>query len=685
MAGLKPDEVAKETEEQKIERIDALTDAGRVNWFGLLAYLVFAYVTVLSVGDADFFIRSQKTQVPLVNISIPTASFFVFSPVLGLALYVYLHLHVRKVSEALVAPKPASNGISLERRIKPWLLNDLILRRHDRRAIDQRALDRFADWVTITLIWIAGPFVLGSIWTNTFVFHSFWLTLLSGLCFMSSIVVGCITWQKMEQDTDSERKVASADRQEMLYRALPLTLLIIGYGYLATKGLPRGPHQDLIITVYESLDDQLEAISDDSFDLPDQTPRWLRARLFAAAPKLAEAQFSVLPPDQNDPNVSRVKYRADWCKRVGHPPLVCGRLPSKGTETPSFQLDERLSWCKERAQPLVTARCREYFETADVEFTQKWKGFRDAQVEALVKPDMRNRDLRNADLRAAALTGIDFQKAQLDGANLTHAQMERVNLTDATLNGADLNFAELQFAEFREARLEGANLSGARLDNATLILSNLRGILGIRAQFENATLSLTDMSGSDLSSSEFVNSALFQTDFQDANLRWVEFSNSGMLGTNFENSTLSFSLISFNQDEGEFNGVDMRGAVNDGGALRNLDMRGITTDEKTDFRNAFLDASVFVTPEFEDRMGTPCQWVWAREANNGAPLEDETFFAMWRGWAEKKPDRDVTRRFADMWQFNAPRGLADIVPIAPPEGCSWATGDLSDAQTDGSN
>src|SRR5688572_15149934 len=92
--------------EAQIARIDALTATGRTNWFALLAYLAFVLVTTLGVEDVDFFVDTRPTDLPLVGVAIPTFSFFVFAPILGAALYIFLHLHIRKVSEALAEPPP---------------------------------------------------------------------------------------------------------------------------------------------------------------------------------------------------------------------------------------------------------------------------------------------------------------------------------------------------------------------------------------------------------------------------------------------------------------------------------------------------------------------------------------------------------------------------------------------------
>ncbi|MEM7423654.1 MAG: hypothetical protein AAF334_08005 [Pseudomonadota bacterium] len=72
---------------EDIERINRLSLIARTALFGLLAYLAFVGVTLLSVEDADFFAPSRQTHLPLVNVAIPSASFLWPAPFLGAALY----------------------------------------------------------------------------------------------------------------------------------------------------------------------------------------------------------------------------------------------------------------------------------------------------------------------------------------------------------------------------------------------------------------------------------------------------------------------------------------------------------------------------------------------------------------------------------------------------------------------
>jgi hypothetical protein len=72
----------------------------RTSWLALLAFLAYIGITLLAVQDPDFFVPSRRTDLPLVGISIPTFSFFLFAPPLAAALYIYLHIHLLRLWDA---------------------------------------------------------------------------------------------------------------------------------------------------------------------------------------------------------------------------------------------------------------------------------------------------------------------------------------------------------------------------------------------------------------------------------------------------------------------------------------------------------------------------------------------------------------------------------------------------------
>jgi len=66
--------------EPQIGRINEFSELARTAWFTLLGHLVFVGMTLLGVRDADFFVPTRQTGLPLVGVAIPTASFFWIAP-----------------------------------------------------------------------------------------------------------------------------------------------------------------------------------------------------------------------------------------------------------------------------------------------------------------------------------------------------------------------------------------------------------------------------------------------------------------------------------------------------------------------------------------------------------------------------------------------------------------------------
>lgn len=101
-----------DAQKAQIERINQVSAMARTSWIALLGYLAFIGVTLLAVEDADFFVPSRKTSLPLIGVDIPTASFFVFAPILAAALYIYLHIILLNSGTRLPTFRPSASTAS---------------------------------------------------------------------------------------------------------------------------------------------------------------------------------------------------------------------------------------------------------------------------------------------------------------------------------------------------------------------------------------------------------------------------------------------------------------------------------------------------------------------------------------------------------------------------------------------
>lgn len=487
-----------EATEAQIARIDALTGTGRANWLGLLAYLAFALITTLGVQDIDFFVDSRQTQLPLVDVSIPTFSFFVFAPILGAALYAYLHLHIRKVTEALT--EGPTGTVLIEERIKPWLLNDFVLLRRREAAIRRRPMDWLVTLTTLLLVWWAGPIVLGVMWVWTWPAHELWLSALCAVCLMVTVYAGAISWVKMQRD--------------MGQQGLSFLVITIFVVLLAPPVA--------FLTLANSL-----GIS--------TVPKWLQIEgelIQLDPPNLRGARLSVLPPDEADPETARRRYRKGFCDRRGIDAETCDQPSSLSAEVPAHLSQRRADWCTNRGYTTgAQGGCDEFFAILDHDFTAEWTAYRSTQLASISKPSFAGRDLRRADLFSAELSGMNFNWAKLQGANLLQAHMQGADLSEAQMQGADLRKAQMQGAKLWVAKMQGAYLSEAQMQGANLSGAQMNGADLSEAQMQGADLRYTQMQGMDLSKAHMQGADLSDAQMQGANLWQVQMQGAYWLST----------------------------------------------------------------------------------------------------------------------------------------------------------
>ena len=173
---------------------------------------------------------------------------------------------------------------------------------------------------------------------------------------------------------------------------------------------------------------------------------------------------------------------------------------------------------------------------------------------------------------------------------------------------------DLRKAKLYSTFMAGVSLWAARLDGATLD----------HAQMEETALNFAKMPGAKLTN----------TYLERAKLNYSYLTSPALHPANMVDANLS-------------------AAINEGGAMRSMDMTGVRFSPMTDFRNVFMDGSVIVPKEFAEQMGTPCQWV-------KQTLADPEFFSLWRWWVRQNPV--YSDEFNDaMWRdLIAPHGWEDV-------------------------
>lgn len=638
----------------QLERIDALTAAGRANWLALIVYLAFVLVTTLGVEDVDFFIDSRQTELPLIGVSIPTFSFFVFAPILGAALYTYLHLHVRKLSEALA--ETPTGALPLEERIGPWLLNDFVLRQRPDGAIRRRPLDWLATFTTLLLVWWAGPIVLAVMWVRTWPAHALWLSGLGGAAITIAAYAGAVSWRKMRADV---ARPSARPQHRVPVTLIMMTALVTWMTLANAKGIWewRVTYDPDILPGERSVAERIEAWARDTSAAAKRTPSFLDLQAVwlwdtatglveLDAPNLSNLRLSALPPNQADLDAARERYRIEFCARRGLKPEVCG-LGSERTKSMTFrQSYARQEWCArskdDTGKTLPIERCEEIFRALEQELRHEWNLFRRNVIYSKTVLDFSDRDLRRANFRASELAGASFVKAQLDNADFSFSNLERAVLANADLMGAvfqssrmqhaDLHSVTARNADLRKARLDSADMSDANFANSELEDASLVG-----ADLEKTDLRDTYMYGADLSKAH-----LFFTILTDADLSRASFRSSKMIGVD---------LMGANVTGADFAGVDWDRVVSRGKPdpillARETDFRETDNLRQSDLLRMIGNQETLL-PISRDILTGQLRFVPS----------------CWHGGSAAREDRRVMERLAE--RFSSPIGSD---PVFCPEG-----------------
>ncbi|WP_198389276.1 pentapeptide repeat-containing protein [Roseovarius faecimaris] len=609
-----------------IARINALTSNARNTWFALLGVLVFVGITLMGVEHIDFYGVGRATELPLVNVDVPTRYFFVAAPILTAAIYGYFHLYLIRLWDVLGKADPVHQGQPLGDVVSPWLVTDAALhlrrRLRDDACTTPRTLEAAAMALNFLLAWGFGPLVLGLLWWQSMPAREFlWITLVATLALIVVLITGTASLAMLIL----RMRPSNSGQQINLWSTVPAmsAFLIIAPA--------------LLIFAFQRTEGPTEYLAD----------------LVLIGEDIVERPEGWLPYA-----IARDEFRDNWCRRKGIKAADCLDL---GDREQSFK-DE---W-----------RSRRSSSFADFQ-RPSWDG-----------PFQKKPDLRNAVLISAYLVGANLSLIDLAGSEFW----------DANLEGADLSKANLSFTDFRNAELATASLRSTNILHASFVRTNL-----VDTHITFAKIESTVFWYANLTRTSFNNSQITNTTFFDTSLNSVDFSSSGMKEVNFGDVTLTsanfkfsylddvsfghakmantvfdFSYLAGSLDTPTFFAeINLDGATNFGGAMRNLIVDKIDFDERTDFRNAFLDKSVSFSPDFAAQMGTPlnrpCQWVTTH-------LSDEEYFSLWRWWIERSPELIYWDQIAPPEWRNVPRLTPEDIAELGLTDCTWKTGPMPGAE-----
>ncbi len=624
-----------------VPRINELIKAARTSWFGLLSYLAFVGVTLVGVTHADFFITEHQTDLPLIGVSVPTALFFAIAPGLGVMVHTYLHLYLLKLWEELAKANADIEDDKLGDEIDPWLVADYALTFRPDSPVRPRPMRLLSNLVSMVLIFIAAPLVLGWFWWRSMPRHDEVLTVVwCGVPLLIATYASATSWVRL-------RRLAVKRPDGPIWR-IPgwsgwtlLWLAVSLFGFMRTEGTLAdyarnwGITQSVISKEHGSLKGvipTLMVLALDSnelfYDLNRAAEEFVGTRWWMKTDFLtvAQADFlahlwrglrlpAVLLPTSADPvrhilapaeldGVALVEvpadwrvrdeaeqaFRNDWCKAEGLAPEICGNGPfAEADPTLSFIFDpdQDLSI----SEPYLLAQrlhwCKTTFypdggapdaATLQRECDDHFTGIEGGYRRTWQSTrDTTVKALPRRDLRRADLRAADLSGARLEGADLSGARLEGAVLWRARMEGAVLSFARMEGAFLREARMEGAFLGSARMEGADLSGARMEGADLSGARLEGADLSEARMEGADLSEARMEGADLRGARMEGADLRWAR-----LEGADLRDAQMAGA---------DLRGARLEGANLSGARLEGAVLSGATFDAATSLTDALFQAA----------------------------------------------------------------------------------------------
>ncbi len=477
------------------QEITELTGLTQKAWFGLLSFLAFFLVVILSTTDSDFLVGSKQTQIPIIGIAVPTERFFFLAPIVGSVLYAYLHLYCIKlwnaVREADASVLATQRPTSLVADIAYFLRPDA----HSRGG-------NIGTLAAALLIWVAHPALLTvAIARSQAASRAGWLspdefphlsvlvpTTVEGmtvLCLSLSLAIGAAS---LLGALAIKWPASPADRRRHLRPFVVIAAfaapILVGHDFARLRTAP---------------------VSLDRQDLVGLDRNFL----------LAEER--------------RQAFRKDWCATQGVKKTLCGNVPARVVSDAEMIEKNRNEWCGGSGATLVAEiGCKAFFQDLDAAFYAEWNAARRAELARLPQLDLDGRQLAGITAAGAKFLNARMEQATLAGSNLKGANFE----------GADLLGARLEAAVGQYATFDRANLTNAHFENANLASANLEGADLIGAQLQGANLVDANLSGADLTDADLTGANLTNARLRQAKLVRTKLNGTILTGADLLNVTL---------------------------------------------------------------------------------------------------------------------------------------------------
>lgn len=495
---------------------------------------------IVSVSDTLILRNAALLPFPILRNGVPLAQFFLLSPLVIGAAYLWLHVYLQRLWEATASlPAILENGRRLDQSL-PWMVSwparNYFRWLHTRRS----ALAGVEKAICIILLYWVAPATMALFWGRYLTLQDLRGTILHAVL-TAGVTTAAIHFPRSAARAfrGEDSASSSVKRAEFPPQGADTSEESSAEGTVLSASLvAEGSPKRVRVRLKKNR----------SLEAPVGATLGLILCLLSLG-TIGGAPHGGRRAGQGISSASPLAWAADALWLIGYDPFAhvneaeISRKPADWSET-----DSALSHVQGAA--LNGFRLR-YLQAYDAFLVKARLRQADLSYADLSQADLRQANLRQANLKSAALV-----QAKLNGAFLQSANLEKANLIRAEVGKADLSFASLAGTLLLDAKLEGAVLYGADLREAWLERADLEQADLRQANLEGANLKASDLRGAYLSTAKMAGARLEQSQLPTAILMGADLRHADLSSSNLEGAVLS--------------DADLAGAN-----LQNADLRGV--------------------------------------------------------------------------------------------------------------
>jgi uncharacterized protein YjbI with pentapeptide repeats len=613
------------TKFEALETSTKLADNASKVFLTMLATVAFTFLTLAITTDAQLITNNSNTKLPVIGADMPILGFFWAIPIILLALFIYFHIYLQRLWEALATlPAVFPNGQRLDERSHPWLLTDLARRHLPRLQTESLALSWLQSGVSMALGYWAVPFTLAAIWKRLLPLHDWWiigfhLAMLAigigfGFCALANrrktfkdepaklgpirnffhnlsaghgIPAGTVAgllglWLSSLALTSYTRSGALEAKYNYKYRYDPASKT---YWTMKLDGIRR--REIGIQITFRHIVGSWSTLQADYQEISAKPPNW--AGLHDAQ---EDAQFASM----KGARISGVHWAGISARNsfFAKAQLNDVRWPLADLRGTDFR-DATLTGTTGSYGNYATCIFADDPGPAD-DPGQSPMGKKDQNAD---KAQGNQGDLRKQ-FHSASFHGGDFSHSSFENSQLAYVTFDNGNFKKACFANANLRGVKCEHCDLSEAFFQNADLSrsiflGTLLQGADLASANLSGITLWRADLREAnltsailwgaTLGAANLEKANLASAILSGADLGYANLENANLQEAYIENANLQGANLQGANLrSANLQGANLRSANLQNTDLRRANFQGADLEGANLEGVLVSDLNDLK-----------------------------------------------------------------------------------------------------